>query len=419
MLVGCLHNRVHFCPQMKTQTREHHQMQAVNSATALLAPRTEREYPVLFRSPNVNKCQDAGWIIPFAALLAFAAFYGIRGAQLVTNPRAFCSIVSGSQLDSGGLLSPPSHVAGADLYGNCIHFVVVGDLATARSSCLVFAVNSLVASNASISIPSVKSWSPSLLSSDLVSSLHSSASHSLSHTVTHSLASHAHSHKRDGIPSMPSVSIPPQIQSAFTMCTLFVSLKSPNAPSMCVQYGVLAFFGAAGANSTQFQSLIQSCVAPILDGTISPFTTTSTKVNSCVDSGISMLPGNNSSSLSPNTAIFTHCMESISNKADVQQMEACVRNALPTVANATLSAFLAGCVDPVVKGGTQGLVGCISAGFQAGEWTTIRTTLDAEVGEGKCIERLCLNVREYLYVHCQGCGCALCHVSAKWAIVTL
>ncbi|KAJ3242540.1 putative choline transporter, neither null mutation nor overexpression affects choline transport [Chytriomyces hyalinus] len=319
------------------------ELRPATSASHLLASPRTNEYPVLIHSPNRRKCRDVIWIVPFAAMLSFVLYFGLRGAKLVTSPRNYCNLVPSNALD-GGLPSAPGS-SGKDIYSNCIHFVVAGKLSDARSQCLLFAINTI----ASPTNPSKRS----------ILSLSDNATQPSEHRISER--------------GLPGITLPPQLQSAFTLCTLYMSMKLPNAPYQCVQYGLLNALDVAGAgNTTSFQAIMTACVEPIATGS-------SIKVNSCLDGVARVLPGSTAAAIESGKVVSA-CVD-----GGISKVEQCVQDAL-LKANVTLpvaQSFVDKCVQPVIVngGGLKAMDACVLFGVQ----TVFPAVPDVTGGYDTCV----------------------------------
>ncbi|KAJ3021619.1 UNVERIFIED_CONTAM: putative choline transporter, neither null mutation nor overexpression affects choline transport [Siphonaria sp. JEL0065] len=300
-------------------TQETIPLRPVDSTTSLLSNANAgiKLYPVLANSKNRGKCRDTFWIVPFVCVMGFVAFFGIRGSKLVTNVNSYCDLVPGNALDS----ALPSASSGSDIYAGCVHYIVSGDLSTARSQCASFAVNSLAGLNSTstskrglpISIPNL----PSSLS----------------------------------IPAnFPS--LPPALQNAFTLCSMFIAAKMPSAPQLCVQYGFSTFFGAAIGGSTQ--QILDSCVIPVLTTLNVP---NRNSINACADAAVVAVLGN--SSTTATASVFSMCVQK-----DPTQAQVCVTNALRAlnVPTDTITSLTNTCVTPALDksgGPVNAVEGCL------------------------------------------------------------
>ncbi|ORY44532.1 hypothetical protein BCR33DRAFT_717027 [Rhizoclosmatium globosum] len=248
-------------------------MSRATSTTPLLPlnPSTPRkEYAVLSHSPRRRRCNDWAVLVPFVSLLVFVVVFGVKGARLVSSPSSFCEVLGPSNSNSGFDAGLAVAEKGGDVYNQCIHFIVTNDLASARSRCLANAVNSLAGLDMSGGTTRRRRALPSL----------------------------------PGSVSVPNLgSLPGPVQSAFTLCTLFIAQKSPTAPLQCIQYGLSAFLGPLPDTASV---LMASCLNPVLQ---SPDLSKGT-LATCIDVTVaSLLPSNRSTTPSQ---IYTNCVSSTS-----------------------------------------------------------------------------------------------------------
>ncbi|KAJ3394863.1 putative choline transporter, neither null mutation nor overexpression affects choline transport [Entophlyctis sp. JEL0112] len=254
---------------------------------------------VLHLSPRRAKCTDAPWILPFLAVLAFVLVYGLRGARLASSPGSFCNLIGADALDASATPSPSTSI-----YSECIHYIVIGSLADARSHCLVFAVNTIVGNSSDVS-------------------------------------------QRDSATSA--------LQSAFTLCTALIASHAPNAESLCLQYGVSTFVGAS-TSSAALTNIFSGCLQPLL-------TNSSDAVNACADTTINTLifvSGNTTSSVL-SLSIFSTCLES--SGGNVGATEECITSALNArnITTNAIDSFFPSCIVPAISSQNVSVVkDCVS-----------------------------------------------------------
>ncbi|KAI9357645.1 hypothetical protein DFJ73DRAFT_820560, partial [Zopfochytrium polystomum] len=290
--------------------------ESFSDSTALLGPsrpvksvthaHASGSWTVLHRSPHRNRCQDWPWIVPFLGILAFVLYFGIRGTRLLSDPAAFCKLIPSNALDS----SIPSTSDGSDVYDGCVHYIIIGDLQTARSQCVVYAVSKLVGGTGSTQNNSrpgdVGMWD----------------------------GSHASLERRASVPTI--------VSTVFTVCVSLLVSKASNGPEACMKFAL----GTVISSTSGLTSLFTQCLSPVLSQSASA-------TSGCVDFAI------HTAFPSTPTNVYTNC------KSGSSPVVTCVNTAISSVAgtNSALSDFMSSCVQRAVDSGssptTAGIVGCV------------------------------------------------------------
>ncbi|KAJ3093496.1 hypothetical protein HK100_006579 [Physocladia obscura] len=334
------------------------------TTTALLGVGAERgpdkTYAVLGQSPYRRRCQDAAWIVPFAALLAFVALFGVRGARLVTNTQAYCGLVAPDALDAAALPVADPTTAAA-VYAGCVHYIVTGSLSAARSNCLVFAINSLALNSTSTGGTTTAGTTTTRATTTTAGTTSTSTSISTVTTTTATSVSLSPSPSPSpAISRRQSSALSPQVVLAFSLCTSLLAANSPNAPESCLQYGIGSFLNQATATSSSaFKNVFSTCLQPALS------TSPSAAIDSCADSAIdSLIAAANASSTVSSLSIFSNCLKSSS--ASTSAIEQCVSSALsPHIPTSDISTFISSCIGPSISADVSAIPSCVSSSFSA------------------------------------------------------
>ncbi|KAJ3096451.1 putative choline transporter, neither null mutation nor overexpression affects choline transport [Phlyctochytrium planicorne] len=329
-----------FLPSTTAPDLKHNPLQSLDEPPAVdddeVIPARGESLPngnwkVLHTASQRNKCHDWPFAILFVLVMGFGLAFGIRGVRKMADPASFCNLISPNALDSA---LPSSSNAGS-FYDGCIHHIVSNDLRSARSECVVYAVNTLSGST---------------------NSRRSLDASSLRHEVSRSLgyySGHENTFERAAV-QLPSI-----VQQTASACGVFLAAKVPNAASLCLRYGFSNLLGAA--NDT-LGPVFDACVGPMVAGKAGAFATCADWVVSTSLNGAGKSISNAFSSCAQLDASTLSLPVSFGVAKDT--VLDCVRKKMVDAgaSSETIDSIQNGCVEPAISGtvkDSERVVGCL------------------------------------------------------------
>ncbi|KAJ1566052.1 putative choline transporter, neither null mutation nor overexpression affects choline transport, partial [Cladochytrium tenue] len=253
-------------------------------------------------------------------------------------------------------ISFSSSSGGSNVYDGCIHYIVINDLSTARSQCVVYAVDELVgggsssASATALSAPVAVAAAPKATPSPPRISGGGEARAATNLRPFEPAANRLARNSATQHQLTRRTSLPAIVQTVFTECVSSLMSDAADAPGLCLKYA----FGTVISSSTAVTSLFSKCIGPLL-------TSTANATLGCVDLAVqTVFP-------SAAASVFTNCTQSASD------VSSCVSTALASASSqsSAVSTFVAACVSPAAAAlsttngvkapSLSSIVGCVEA----------------------------------------------------------